>query len=72
MRGDARAVNDKIIVRGKKSMYNTSIKTFSDHRIAMSFYIASLLSHGKATFDNLNCINISFPNFFEKIGEIRL
>ena len=61
---------DKIVIKGKKKLYNTSIKTFSDHRIAMSFYIASLFSFGRASFDDLDCIDISFPSFFKKLKEI--
>ncbi len=72
MRVDARASNDRIIVKGNNRLHNTSIKTFSDHRIAMSFYIASLLSRGGAMFDDLECINISFPDFFDKLDEITL
>ena len=54
------------------SKLNTNINTFSDHRIAMAFYIASLLAKRTAKLDDLDCINISFPDFFDKIKEITL
>ena len=40
--------------------------------IAMAFYIASLLAKRTAKIDDLDCINISFPDFFDKIREISL
>ena len=49
----------------KSEGYN--IKTFSDHRIAMAFYIASLIAKRTSKFDDLDCIDISFPDFFDKI-----
>ncbi|PAF51668.1 3-phosphoshikimate 1-carboxyvinyltransferase [Helicobacter sp. 13S00401-1] len=39
--------------------------SFGDHRIAMSFIIASLASGGKVT--DCECINTSFPNFFDNL-----
>ncbi|WP_180675090.1 3-phosphoshikimate 1-carboxyvinyltransferase [Helicobacter sp. 11S02629-2] len=39
--------------------------SFGDHRIAMSFIIASLACGGKVT--DCECINTSFPNFFDNL-----
>ena len=39
------------------------IKTYGDHRIAMSFSILSLLYKRKLKIDNLQCIAISYPEF---------
>jgi len=69
---DARESEDKIMIKGKKILYNTNINTFSDHRIAMAFYIASLFAKRTMALDDLECIDISFPDFFDKIKEISL
>ena len=69
---NVRKHSNKIIIKGRNYLYNTSIKTFSDHRIAMAFYIASLFSKRIANFDNMKCIEISFPDFFDKINEITI
>jgi len=45
-----------------------TIDSHGDHRIAMSFIIAGLKSGMKVT--DLDCINTSFPNFFELIQKI--
>ncbi len=69
---DIRESKESIMIKGQINLYNTNIKTFSDHRIAMAFYIASLLAKRTAKIDDLDCINISFPDFFDKIREISL
>ncbi len=43
----------------------TNIKTYGDHRIAMSFAILGFLDIGNITIDDEKCIDVSFPNFFE-------
>jgi len=69
---DIRESKESIMIKGQINLYNTNIKTFSDHRIAMAFYIASLLAKRTAKIDDLDCIDISFPDFFDKIREISL
>ena len=39
------------------------IKSFGDHRIAMSFSILNILCNKKLQIDNKRCINISYPDF---------
>ena len=43
------------------------IETGGDHRIAMSFMIASLKSKKNIKFDDMECVETSFPRFFELI-----
>ena len=45
------------------------IETFDDHRIAMSFALFKLLGL-KLEFDNRDCVNKSFPDFWEKFKKI--
>ena len=61
---------ENVLIKGRKYLYNTRIKTFFDHRIAMAFYIASFFSKGKMVLDDIDCIKVSFPDFFDKIKEI--
>lgn len=58
-----RIVGDKNI-RKKKSLVATNITTYNDHRIAMSFDIASILCKSNNKLDNINCINISYPDYY--------
>ncbi len=60
---DARCRADELIVTGGKPR-GTEIETYGDHRIAMSFAVAGLMSPGTIIRDE-NCVEKSFPNFWE-------
>lgn len=53
---------------GKGSTKNVIIETFMDHRIAMSFAIYGI-KYG-IRVDDVDCINTSFPSFFEIMNKI--
>ncbi len=38
-----------------------------DHRIAMSFSVAALLAEGETTIKGRDCVNISYPSFYEDL-----
>ncbi|SVC59575.1 uncharacterized protein METZ01_LOCUS312429, partial [marine metagenome] len=54
---------DGFIINPEKSLHHTNIKTFRDHRIAMAFAVAGLITSERNILDDENCINISFPEF---------
>ena len=66
---DITPTDDGMIIEGGK-LHGTHIKTYKDHRIAMSFAIAGLVADGSTTFDDEKCCVVSYPNFFETIGSI--
>lgn len=47
-----------------------SIRTFGDHRIAMSFAVAGLIAEGPVEIDDPACAGVSFPNFFKVLSAI--
>ena len=63
MGGEVIEKKDGFIINQSDSLFNTNIKTYGDHRIAMSFTIAGLLTPERNKLDDENCINISFPEF---------
>ena len=46
------------------------ITTNFDHRIAMSFIIAGISSGNYNKIDDIECINISFPEFTQILNKI--
>jgi 3-phosphoshikimate 1-carboxyvinyltransferase len=50
------------------SIHSAKIDSFGDHRIAMSFAIAGLVDGMQ--IDDIDCIDTSFPNFFEILSQI--
>ena len=65
--------HDNIIVQGSKKLKidkQKKIKTYSDHRIAMSFTILGLLHKDKLIIDNSSCISISYPDFEKHLKKL--
>ncbi len=58
---------DGFIVYGKKGLLqgNAELKTYQDHRLAMSFYVAGLICEKEIAIDGFEWIDISFPEFEE-------
>ena len=70
MGGDVIPTEDGMIIHGKIPLHGTRIESFYDHRIAMSFVVASLASEGESTLDHPECIDVSYPGFFETIQSL--
>ena len=64
---------DDISIKGSKEMRiinQKKIKTYGDHRIAMSFIILSLLSENKLVIDDEACILTSYPDFKKHLKKL--
>ena len=62
--------NNDLFVEGGNVKKMPKITTFDDHRIAMAFTILSLTSFEKYELDNIQCVDISLPNFFNYLSEV--
>lgn len=55
---------DGLIIEGKTKLKGGCVlESFHDHRIAMSNYIASLITENETVINDFNWVNISFPEF---------
>jgi 3-phosphoshikimate 1-carboxyvinyltransferase len=63
-------LSDGLVVRGPAHLSSGKIRTFSDHRIAMSFHILSKASNIDVDIDNRDCVSISYPGFFGAMGSL--
>lgn len=61
---------DGLVIRGGKP-HGAEILTYNDHRIAMSFAIAGLTVPGMM-ITNPQCVNKSFPAFWEELEKLRV
>ncbi len=64
--------DDGMTIHGGKRFTSGRVRSFADHRVAMSFAIAGLLSDRAVEIDDAGCADISFPTFFDLLGEICL
>ncbi|MBH10817.1 MAG: 3-phosphoshikimate 1-carboxyvinyltransferase [Candidatus Marinimicrobia bacterium] len=71
MGADIKELQDGFIINGPKELVGNKIKTFDDHRIAMAFTIAGLISRGDVVIDNQECVSISFPEFFNELSRLK-
>ena len=67
---DVEELEDVMIIKGKSKLNGGKIKTFKDHRIAMAFSTLNLISDEKIKLDNEDCINVSFPGYFDLIKSL--
>ncbi len=58
---------DGFHVEGPTPLKGGKVKTYDDHRIAMTMGIAGLISKLPATLDNPTCVDISYPGFFDEL-----
>ena len=70
MGADIAATDDGMIINGGRSLHGASIDSYLDHRIAMSFAVASLKADGITTIKDAECVNISYPDFYNDLNSI--
>ena len=68
---DVQATEDGLIVMGGKQVRGGTFQTYNDHRIAMSMAVLALAAEGTSEITDHQCINISYPDFFETLNGIR-
>lgn len=66
---DVDEFEDGFLVR-RSDIIGGSIDSYGDHRIAMAFAVAGLLSKDGISISNAECTDISFPGFFETLASL--
>lgn len=62
--------DDGMIIEGGKPLHGAVIDSHLDHRIAMSFSIASLLAEGETTIKGSDAVQISYPSFYDDLKKL--
>lgn len=70
MGADIEGTDDGMIINGSKQLHGAKIDSKADHRIAMSFAIASLMADGETDILGADCVNISYPNFYDDLKRL--
>lgn len=71
MGADIEELEDGLIIKGPVKLTGAKVDSYKDHRIAMSLAIASLVAEGNTGIKDRDCVNISFPEFFEVLRKIQ-
>ena len=61
-----------MIIHGGKPLHGAVIDSKLDHRIAMSFAIAGGLAEGDTDITGAECVNISYPSFYEDLRNLTI
>ena len=64
------ATDDGLIIEGGHSLQGAVIDSHLDHRIAMSFAVAALNADGETEIRDAECVNISYPGFYQDLNRI--
>lgn len=62
---DCTATPDGFVIRGRERLAGGNIRSYKDHRIAMSGAVALTASDGGGEIADAECVDISFPGFYE-------
>ena len=63
--------DDGMIIEGTGHLQGADIESYLDHRIAMAFAIAGLAAEGETRIHNSQCVDVSYPEFFDTLNTIR-
>jgi 3-phosphoshikimate 1-carboxyvinyltransferase len=67
MGADICVKEDGLTINGSSALHGAAIDPHNDHRIAMACAVAALGAKGKTKIQNVECINKSYPQFFNDL-----
>lgn len=62
--------SEGILIQGPRQLKGARVKSFGDHRTAMSMVVAGLAACGASRIDDTSCIGKSFPGFITLINKL--
>lgn len=72
MGADVTETVDGMIIQGGKPLHGAVIDSRLDHRLAMTFAIAGLCADKETEILGAECVNISYPEFYQDLQKINL
>lgn len=70
MGADIIPTDDGMIIHGGKPLHGSVIHPHMDHRIAMAFAVAGLAVDGTTEIAEEQCVDVSYPGFFESLASL--
>ncbi len=61
---------DGFIIRGGRQLQGAPCESHGDHRMAMAAAVAGLSARGATTIHGAECVDISYPGFFDTLNSI--
>ena len=70
MGANIKEFEDGFEIDGKTRLKGAELESHGDHRVAMSLIIASTIADSPCKIKEIDCINISYPNFIETLEKL--
>lgn len=67
---DITGTEDGMIIKGGHPLHGAVIESHLDHRIAMSFAVCALCADGVTDINQAECVNISYPAFYDDLKKL--
>jgi 3-phosphoshikimate 1-carboxyvinyltransferase len=67
MGADVTAVEDGWVINGPRFLEGARVSAHGDHRVAMALAVAGLIADGRTEIDGAECVEISYPEFFDHL-----
>lgn len=58
-------------IEGPTPLHGAKVKSYGDHRIAMTLFLAGLIADGDTDIDSMGCVTKSFPTFLQDIQKLQ-
>lgn len=65
MGGKIEELEDGLIIEGPTLLRGAKVRSYGDHRIAMTLFIAGLIAGGETDIDEFDCVDVSYPDFLK-------
>lgn len=62
---------DGLIIEGPSTLKGAVVKSYGDHRLAMSLAVAALVARGETVIEDVACVATSFPTFWNLLNQLR-
>lgn len=67
MGADITATDDGWMIDGPRELEGARVSAQGDHRVAMALSIAGLIAQGRTEIDGAECVDISYPEYFDHL-----
>ena len=67
---DIEETEDGMVIHGPCGLIGAEVESYHDHRIAMALSVAALSGRSPVTIKDAECVDISFPNFYDRIRNL--
>jgi len=62
---------DGVEIKGPCELKSAEVYSYNDHRIAMALSIAGLIAEGETVIKDSDCVDISFPHFYNLLERLQ-